>query len=91
LHISKNTAHIRLFDRSSAIYGALFAVQAFLGVLAASFDAVRSEIMYLAYPAISIIGARLVLKEKYTLRQNVCIWLLVLSAVAFCVIDYIAV
>lgn len=60
-----------------------------LYITASYFDAVRTGILFLAYPIVPIIGAKLILKEKHTWRQNLCIWVITFSAIAFCVFDYL--
>jgi len=75
--------------RLSVLYAVLFVTQLFLGVLALSIDAVRTEILFLSYPVISILGAKLVLKEQYSRRQTVCIWVITIASAVFCLIDYI--
>jgi len=91
LHRKSKTEKLpfRIVNRYSILYSILFVTQIFMGILAVSFDAVRSEIMYLAYPVMAILGARIVLKEKYSARQSVCIWMITISAILFCVIDNI--
>lgn len=55
---------------------------------ASSMDAVRTGILFIAYPIIPIIGARILLKEKHSWRQNLCIWMITFAAIAFCIFDY---
>jgi len=59
-----------------------------LYVYASSLDAVRTGIMFTAEPIIPILGAKLILKEKYTWRQNLCIWIIAVSVTFFCAADY---
>jgi len=70
-------------------YTTLYVAFVFLGLFASSIDAVRSEIMYLTYPVVAILAARIFLKEQYTWRQNLCIWVITLGAIVFCVVDYL--
>lgn len=86
----RKTAQIpsKAVDGYSVKYGILYVVQSYLGVTAVSIDAVRSEILFFSFPVIAIIGAKLFLKEKYTWRQNLCIWVITIAAILFCVIDY---
>lgn len=65
---------------------ALTASQLF--VIASFKDAVRTGILFLIFPILPIIGAKVYLKEKNTLRQNICIWVITLFAIAFCISDY---
>jgi len=55
--------------------------------LAAEQDAVRTGVLFSVYPVLPIIGAGVFLKERYTRRQTLCIWLVTLSAAVFCVVD----
>jgi len=79
----------KIINRHSVLYAVFRMAQAFFGLYAIALDAVRSEIIYLTYPVIAIIGAKIFLKEKYTWKQNLCIWVITISAIAFCVIDYV--
>lgn len=54
------------------------------------FDAVRTSIFFVAYPIFSIFTARIFLKERYTLKQYICIGAITLAAIVFCAMDYIA-
>jgi len=64
-------------------------VSSVLFIVASYRDAVRTGILFLAYPIVPIIGAKVFLKETYTWRQNVCIWTITASAIAFCALDYL--
>jgi len=79
----------KVINRYSVRYLIYFDLSIIFWILSISVDAVYSEIMFLTYPVISIIGAKTILKEKYTWRQNVCIWIIVLAAIAFCITDYL--
>lgn len=79
---------VKIVNRYSVVYTIFYVGAIFIGLLAASIDAVRSEVLYLTYPVISILGAKIILKEKYTWRQNLCIWVITIAAMLFCVIDY---
>ncbi len=60
-----------------------------LYLCASSRDAVKTGILFAAAPIFPIIGARIILKEKYTWRQNLCIWTIALSLIVFCAADHI--
>ena len=60
-----------------------------LGILAIAYDAVRSQVMFMTFPVIAILGARIVLKEKYSWGECICIWVITLAAIGFCMIDYV--
>jgi len=79
----------RSINKYSVLYVVLTLAQMSCGLFASSSDAVRTEIMYLTYPVISIIGARIILKEKYSIKQTACIWIVTLASAAFCIIDYL--
>ena len=86
----QNKASRKVISRYSVAYALLGVVHMFMGTISISFDAVRSEIMFLTYPVISIFGAKIILKEKYTWRQSIFIWIITLAAICFCAIDYIS-
>lgn len=69
------------------LYAFLAIGAAVLYVIASSFDAVRTGIIFVIYPILPILGAKIILKEKYKLLQNICIWVITIGAIAFCVID----
>jgi len=60
-----------------------------LYMFSASMDAVRTGIIFIAYPIVPIIGAQILLKERYSWRQALCIWVITLSSIAFCIADYL--
>jgi len=73
---------------AGTIVYAAFAVLSAVGYLfASSHDAVRTGLVFVAAPVFTLIGARIFLKERYSLRQNLCIWAVALAAIAFCIID----
>lgn len=74
-------------SRRAVRYAAPAMLSSVLYMAASSFDAVRTGILFLAYPIVPILGAKLFLKEKYTRRQNFCIWTVTLAAIAFCAVD----
>jgi len=78
--------------RSSVSYAG-YAVSSLLSsqlfMVASHYDAVRTGILFIIYPILPIIGAKILLKEKFTHWQNLCIWIITLSAIAFCVSDYL--
>lgn len=78
----------KIINRYSIRYAVYFDLSILFWILTVAIDAVRSEIMFLTYPVISIIGAKVILKEKYTWRQSACVWIIVVAAVAFCITDY---
>lgn len=58
-------------------------------MISSSLDAVRTGIIFLSYPVVPIIGAKILLKEKYTFRQNICIWVITIGSICFCITDYL--
>jgi len=73
--------------RYSYFYSFASLLSSILYTVASSLDAVRTGIIFIAYPIIPIIGAKIFLKEKYSWRQNLCIWMITFAAIAFCVSD----
>jgi len=70
------------------VFYAVFAVSSTTTyLLASSHDAVRTGLVFVAAPIFTMIGARVFLKERYTLRQTVCVWTIAIAAVAFCIAD----
>ncbi len=72
---------------SSVGYSVSALLSSQLYMVASYCDAVRTGILFVIYPVVPIIGAKIFLKEKFTWRQNLCIWIITLSAIAFCVSD----
>jgi len=68
-------------------FSVLFMAYSFLEVTALSFDAVSTNILWVSYPIVPIIASRIILKEKYTKLQYLCIGLIFISSIAFCVGD----
>lgn len=68
-------------------YAALSVSTSVLYLVASSHDAVRTGLVFVVAPVFTLVGARLFLKERYSLWQNVCIWTIVIAAIAFCIID----
>jgi len=58
-------------------------------LIASSHDAVRTGIVFIVAPVFTMVASRVVLKERYALRQNLCIWAVALAAIAFCIADQI--
>lgn len=73
--------------KNAFFYAAASMASSVLYSTASSYDAVRTGILLLTYPIVPILGARILLKEKYTWRQYVCIWTITLAAIAFCAAD----
>ncbi len=71
----------------SAGYAVSALLSSQLYIFASYYDAVRTGILFIIYPIVPIIGAKVFLKEKSTRRQNMCIWIITLSAIAFCISD----
>ncbi|GEM_PF-3319931 len=77
-------------DRKNAIcYVCTIIFSSLLYMVASSLDAVKTGIAFIAAPAFSIIGAHILLKEKYTWRQNLCIGIIVIASIVFGIADYI--
>lgn len=68
-------------------YAALAVGSSLSYLVASSHDAVRTGIVFVVAPVFTMIGARVVLGERYSVRQNFCIWMVAIAAIAFCVAD----
>lgn len=71
----------------SFIYAVFVCLASLTYLIASSYDAVRAGLAFVAAPIFTLVGARLFLKERLTLRRNLCIWALILSSIAFCLAD----
>lgn len=54
------------------------------------YDAVKLAMLFIAYPIVPLIGARVFLKEKYTVRQYLCIFGIAAASIVFCLMDYVS-
>ena len=57
--------------------------------IGSSYDAVKVAVLYIAYPIVPLIGARIFLKERYTAKQYFCIFGIVIASTIFCLMDYV--
>ena len=57
--------------------------------IGSSYDAVKVAILYIAYPIVPLIGARIFLKERYTAKQYFCIFGIAIASIVFCLMDYV--
>lgn len=58
-------------------------------VIGSGYDAVKFAMLYIAYPIVPLIGARIFLKERYTAKQYFCIFGIAIASIVFCLMDYI--
>jgi len=58
-------------------------------LIGTSMDAIMSGMIFCVYPALAIIGARIILKERYSKYQYVCVWIIVIASVVFGLADYL--
>ena len=58
-------------------------------VIGSGYDAVKFAILYIAYPIVPLIGARIFLKERYTAKQYICIFGIAIASIVFCLMDYV--
>ena len=58
-------------------------------VIGSSYDAVKFAMLYIAYPIVPLIGARIFLKERYTAKQYFCIFGIAIASIVFCLMDYV--
>jgi len=70
-------------------YAVFMLLSIVLYMLSASLDAVRTGIIFIVYPIVPIVGAKIFLKEKYTWKQNLCIWVITIASIVFCASDYV--
>ena len=57
--------------------------------IGSSYDAVKVAMLYIAYPIVPLIGARIFLKERYTAKQYFCIFGIAIASIIFCLMDYV--
>ena len=57
--------------------------------IGSSYDAVKVAMLYIAYPIVPLIGARIFLKERYTAKQYFCIFGIAIASIVFCLMDYV--
>lgn len=58
-------------------------------VIGSGYDAVKFAMLYIAYPIVPLIGARIFLKERYTAKQYICIFGIAIASIVFCLMDYV--
>ena len=58
-------------------------------VIGSGFDAVKFAMIYIIYPIVPIIGARIFLKERYSAKQYFCIFGIAIASIVFCLMDYV--
>ena len=58
-------------------------------VIGSGYDAVKFAMLYIAYPIVPLIGARIFLKERYTAKQYFCIFGIAIASIVFCLMDYV--
>jgi len=69
-------------------YGVFNAVFIALCLYGASLAPVESNLFWVAYPIIPIIGSALFLKERYSIKEYICIAVIAISSMAFALSDY---
>jgi len=90
LRLKRGRWFVPFRGENGALGYAVLAVLSSVAYLAASsHDAVRTGIVFVAAPVFTLLAARVFLKERYTMRQNLCIWTIVIAAIAFCIADQI--
>ena len=57
--------------------------------IGSSYDAVKVAMLYIAYPIVPLIGARIFLKERYSAKQYSCIFGIAIASIVFCLMDYV--
>ncbi len=57
--------------------------------IGSGYDAVKLAMLYIIYPVVPLIGARLILKERYTVKQYFCIFGIVIASIVFGIMDYV--
>lgn len=58
-------------------------------LIGSGYDAVKFAMLYIAYPIVPLIGARVLLKERYNGKQYFCIFGIAISSIVFCLMDYV--
>lgn len=58
-------------------------------VIGSGYDAVKFAMLYIAYPIVPLIGARILLKERYNAKQYFCIFGIAIASIVFCIMDYV--
>ncbi len=58
-------------------------------MIGSGYDAVKFAMLYIAYPIVPLIGARIFLKERYTAKQYFCIFGIAIASIVFCLMDYV--
>lgn len=57
--------------------------------IGSAYDAVKLALLYIVYPIIPLVGARIFLKERYTAKQYICIIGIAIASIVFCIMDYV--
>ena len=57
--------------------------------IGSGYDAVKFAMLYLAYPVVPLIGARIFLRERYTTKQYLWIFGIAIASIIFCLVDYL--
>lgn len=68
-------------------YSVLAILSSALYLVASSLDAVRTGVVFIVAPVVTMLAAHVFLKERYSWRQNLCIWTVEIAAIAFCIAD----
>ena len=91
--MSKKANHKFQFTRKSVLLLALigvFDISCLITyVIGSGYDAVKFAMLYIAYPIVPLIGARIFLKERYTAKQYFCIFGIAIASIIFCLMDYV--
>ena len=69
------------------VYGGLSILYIGFYLMGTYADPVKSPILWCAYPILPLIAARVILKEGYSRRQYICIWVIALASIAFCLTE----
>lgn len=72
-----------------AVLGVLGICSLLTYLIGSGYDAVKLAMLYVAYPVVPLLGARLLLKERYTAKQYFCIFGIAIASIVFCMMDYV--
>ncbi|MCF0137217.1 MAG: hypothetical protein HUJ66_02505 [Oscillospiraceae bacterium] len=89
---AKHKKPLHLLSRSNRycfVYAILSILCIVVSLIAYAYDAVSSAILWLSYPVLPIIASALILKERYSKRQYLCIAVIIAASLVFCIADYL--
>ena len=89
----KKAGHTHQFSRKNIplliLVGVFDICSTLTYIIGSGYDAVKLAMLYIVYPIVPIIGARIFLKERYTVKQYFCIFGIAIASIVFCLMDYV--